>query len=158
MKNNDVIKLSSSPWASPIILVKKKDGSTRFCVDYCQLNDVTKKDRYSLPRIDDNLHTLAGNTWFSTLDLNSGLCNAPARFERLMEAVLKRLSYEACLVYLDDFIIAGHSFEEHLNNIKLMEANLKLSPSKCCLFWREDALGISFWQKVFKQTRIRSRL
>ncbi|GFX57867.1 hypothetical protein TNCV_3068341 [Trichonephila clavipes] len=72
MKNNDVIEPSSSPWASPIVLVRKKDGSTRFCVDYRRLNDVPKKDSYPLPRIDDTLGTLAGNTWFSNLDLKSG--------------------------------------------------------------------------------------
>ncbi|GFX57866.1 hypothetical protein TNCV_3068331 [Trichonephila clavipes] len=71
-----------------------------------------------------------------------GLCNAPATFVRLMETVLGGLSYEACLVYLDDIIIVGRSFEEHLKNIrrvlqKLKEANLKLSPSKCHLFQRE---------------------
>ncbi|GFV15318.1 retrovirus-related Pol polyprotein from transposon 17.6 [Trichonephila clavipes] len=173
MKSNDVIEPSSSPWASPIILVRKKDGSTRFCVDYRRLNDVTKKDSYPLPRIDDTLDTLADNTWFSTLDLKSGywqvelhpddkektafttgqglwkfkvmpfgLCNALATFERLMETVLGGLSYETCLVYLDDIIIVGRSFEEHLKNIrrvlqKLKEANLKLSPSKCYLFQRE---------------------
>ncbi|GFX05785.1 retrovirus-related Pol polyprotein from transposon 412 [Trichonephila clavipes] len=72
MKNNDVIEPSSSPWASPIVLVRKKYGSTRFCVDYRRLNDVTKKDSYPLPRIDDTLDTLASNTWFSSLDLKSG--------------------------------------------------------------------------------------
>ncbi|GFU21651.1 hypothetical protein TNCV_2423381 [Trichonephila clavipes] len=74
MKYNDVIEPSSSPWASPIVLVKNKDGSTRFCVDYRRLNDVTMKDSYPLPRIDDTLDTLAGNTWFSALDLKSGYC------------------------------------------------------------------------------------
>ncbi|GFY04215.1 retrovirus-related Pol polyprotein from transposon 17.6 [Trichonephila clavipes] len=59
-----------------------------------------------------------------------------------METVLRGLSYEACLVYLDDIIIMGRSFEEHLKNIRLLlqklkEANLKLSPSKCRLFQRE---------------------
>ncbi|GFX50476.1 putative retrovirus-related pol polyprotein from transposon [Trichonephila clavipes] len=73
MKNNDVIEPSSSPWVSPIVLVRKKDGSTRFCVDYRRLNDVTKKDSYPLPRIDDTLDTLVGNTWFSTLDLKAGI-------------------------------------------------------------------------------------
>ncbi|GFX28126.1 hypothetical protein TNCV_424531 [Trichonephila clavipes] len=72
MKNNDVIEPWSSSWASPIVLVRKKDGSTRFCVDYRRLNDVTKKDSYPLPKIDDTLDTFAGNTWFSTLDLKSG--------------------------------------------------------------------------------------
>ncbi|GFX59835.1 hypothetical protein TNCV_4130781 [Trichonephila clavipes] len=71
-KDNYVIEPSSSPWASPVVLVKEKDCSTRFCVDYRPLNGVTKKDRHHLPRIDDTLDTLAGNTWFSTLDLKSG--------------------------------------------------------------------------------------
>ncbi|GFV07696.1 retrovirus-related Pol polyprotein from transposon 412 [Trichonephila clavipes] len=72
MQENDIIEPSSSPWASPIVLVRKKDGSTRFCVDYRKLNDVTKKDSYPLPRIDDTLGTLSGHKWFSTLDLKSG--------------------------------------------------------------------------------------
>ncbi|GFX69652.1 retrovirus-related Pol polyprotein from transposon opus [Trichonephila clavipes] len=72
MKNNDVIEPLSSPWAFLILLVRKKDGSTRFCVNYRRLNDVTKKDSYPLPRIDDTLDTLARYTWFSTLNIKSG--------------------------------------------------------------------------------------
>lgn len=72
MLKEDVIEKSSSPWASGVILVRKKDGSFRFCVDYRRLNDATIKDAYPLPRIDETLDHLSGAGWFSTLDLSSG--------------------------------------------------------------------------------------
>ena len=59
-------------WKSPVVLVRKKDNSLRFCVDYRMLNEVTQKDSYPLPRIDDTIDTLAGSRMFSTLDLKSG--------------------------------------------------------------------------------------
>ena len=67
-----IIRESCSPWASPIVLVSKKDGSTRLCVDYRQLNKVTKPDAFPLPRIDDTIDSLHGCTLFTTLDLASG--------------------------------------------------------------------------------------
>lgn len=72
-----VIRESSSPYASPIVLVKKKDGSLRMCVDYRQLNNKTRKDAFPLPRIDESLDALTGACWFSTLDLASGYNQVP---------------------------------------------------------------------------------
>jgi len=66
------IKPSVSPWGAPILLVKKKDGSMRLCVDYRQLNKVTIKNKYPLPRIDDMMDQLTGACVFSKIDLRSG--------------------------------------------------------------------------------------
>ena len=72
MLEQGVIEPSESPWSSPILLVKKKDGSIRFCIDFRKLNSLTRKDAYPLPRIDECLESLGGSKWFSTLDLASG--------------------------------------------------------------------------------------
>ncbi|GFT01995.1 retrovirus-related Pol polyprotein from transposon 17.6 [Trichonephila clavipes] len=140
IKNNDVIEPPSSPWAFPI-LVRKKDGSTRLCVDYHLKSGYWQVELHPDDKKKTAFTTGQGLWQFKVMPF--GLCNAPATFERLMETVLGGLSYEACLVYLDDIITVGRSFEEHLKNIgrvlqKLKEANLKLSPYKSHLFRRED--------------------
>ncbi|CAG8744292.1 13972_t:CDS:1, partial [Dentiscutata heterogama] len=72
MEKDSIIRKSKSPWSSPVILVKKKNGKFRFCVDFRKLNNVTKKDTYPLPRIDDMLDNLGNAQWFMSLDLTSG--------------------------------------------------------------------------------------
>lgn len=72
MQDQGVIEPSKSPWCSLIVLVQKKDGSTRLCVDYRKLNAVTHKDAYPLPRLESTFNLLSGSSWFSTLDLKIG--------------------------------------------------------------------------------------
>ena len=66
------IRPSISPWGAPVLFVRKKDGSLRMCIDYRQLNKVTVKNRYPLPRIDDLFDQLQGASFFSKIDLHSG--------------------------------------------------------------------------------------
>ena len=165
MLDRGIIEPSKSPWASPIVLVEKKDGTLRFCVDYRRLNAATKIEVFPLPRIDDSLDMLSKSRYFTTLDLDSGfwqvpmehcsqektafithsglyqfrvmpfrLVNAPSTFQRLMESVLAGLSGETCIVYIDDIIVPGATFQEHLGNLRavldrLRSASLKLKPN-----------------------------
>ena len=67
-----IVRPSSSPWASPVVIVQKKTGDLRFCVDYRKLNEITRKDQYPLPHIQDSLDYLGEAKFFSSLDLKSG--------------------------------------------------------------------------------------
>jgi hypothetical protein len=66
------VRPSSSPWGAPVIFVPKKDGTQRLCMDYHALNEVTVKNKYPLPRIDDLFDQLCGASVFSKIDLQSG--------------------------------------------------------------------------------------
>lgn len=162
-----VIRPSTSEWASPPVLVRKKDGSVRWCIDYRALNSVTVKDAFPLPLISECLDTLSETSFLSTLDLASGywqieiaepdrhktafimkhglfehtrmgfgLCNAPSTFQRAMQWVLQGLTWKEVLAYLDDVVVVGKDFNQHLNSVRevfsrFRNHSLKLKPKKC---------------------------
>ena len=82
MERAGVIQPSQSEWASAPVLVRKRDGGVRWCIDYRGLNAITRKDVYPLPNIEECLDTLAGNEWFSKLDANSAYWQVRIAAER----------------------------------------------------------------------------
>jgi len=88
MQEKNIIAPSKSPWALLIVLVPKKDGLLRFCVDYRKVNEITHKDTYPIPRIYDTLDTLAGSMCFSTLYLKSGYWQVEVDPEHKKDCIL----------------------------------------------------------------------
>ncbi|PIK36770.1 hypothetical protein BSL78_26396 [Apostichopus japonicus] len=152
-----IIKPSSSPWASPIVSVPKKDGSIRICTDYRKLNQVTKFDAYPIPRVDDIIDDVSGSPFISTLDLTKGYYQVPlsqaAReksafitpfglFEYLVmpfgmrnaPATFQRLvdnvlqgCEEFAKAYIDDIVIFSKTWEEHLCHLEAVFNRLEKS-------------------------------
>ncbi|GKA55399.1 putative reverse transcriptase domain-containing protein [Tanacetum coccineum] len=91
------IRPSVSPWGAPVLFVKKKDGSMRLCIDYRELNKITIRNRYPLPRIDDLFDQLQGAKHFSKIDLRSGYHQLRVKEQEL--ARVKDLSNHMCLVH-----------------------------------------------------------
>ncbi|KAL5516969.1 hypothetical protein EMCRGX_G002428 [Ephydatia muelleri] len=118
MLKNDIIQPSNSPWSSPIILVEV-DSSSREKTAF-----TTSESLYE----------------FKVMPF--GLCNPPATFQRLMNRVLCDVNWVECLVYIDDTVVIGRTFEQHLSNLdtvlsRLRQAGLKLQPAKCKLCQKE---------------------
>ena len=173
MINSGVIRPANSEWSASPVLVRKKDGSVRWCLDYRGLNAVTVKDTFPLPLISDCIDTLSGSQFFSCLDAISGywqipvhpedihktafntkygsyealrvpfgLTNAPATFQRAVQLMLRGLTWQEVLAYLDDVVVLGKDFKSHLQNLStVLERfrlhNLKLKPRKCVFFQTE---------------------
>ncbi|GJX00571.1 putative reverse transcriptase domain-containing protein, partial [Tanacetum coccineum] len=97
------IRPSSSPWGAPVLFVKKKDGSFQMCIDYRELNKLTIKNRYPLPRIDELFDQV----------MPFGLTNAPAVFMDLMNRVCKPYLDKFVIVFIDDILIYSKNKEEH---------------------------------------------
>ena len=135
MLDGGAIRPSQSPWCNAIVLVRKKDGSLRFCIDFRRLNARTKKDAYPLPHMQETMEspwkvqmdeesrqytafTVGSMGVYEFLRMPYGLCNAPASFQHLMQNCLGELNLTYTLIYLDNVIIYSKTEEEHLVHLR----------------------------------------
>ncbi|CAM4584877.1 unnamed protein product [Lepidochelys olivacea] len=143
-----VIQPSASPWASPVVLVPKKDGLVRFCVDYGKLNAITVSDVYPMPRPDELLNNLGGARYLTTMDLTKGYWQVPLDADaRLKSAFITPLGlYEFltlpfglkgapatfqhlvdqllrgmesfAVAYIDDICVFSQTWEDHVSQVR----------------------------------------
>ncbi|GJV89286.1 putative reverse transcriptase domain-containing protein [Tanacetum coccineum] len=145
LSDKGFIRPSSSPWGAPVLFVKKKDGSFRMCIDYQELNKLTMKNRYPLPRIDDL--TRYGHYEFQVMPF--GLTNAPAVFMDLMNRVCKPYLDKFVIVFIDDILIYSKNKKEHEEHLKailelLKKEELYAKFSKC-EFWIPKVIAVDGW-------------
>ncbi|GKA60987.1 putative reverse transcriptase domain-containing protein [Tanacetum coccineum] len=141
-----IARAPSSPWGAPVLFVKKKEGSFQICIDYRELNKLTVKNRYPLPRIDDFFDQLQGSSVYSKIDLRFGYHQLRVRDEDISKTAFRTCygHYEPYLdkfviVFIDDILIYSKTKEEHDAHLRLILELLKKEElyakfSKCD-FW-----------------------
>ena len=150
-----VIRKSTSPWASPIVLVRKKNGSVRPCVDYRKVNALVKPDGFPLPRVQDCLDAVAGSTLFSTFDLTSGYFQIPLKEDDIQKSafVCKYGHYEMLRMPFG-LNNAASTFQ------RTMELALQGLQWETCLIYIDDIIVFStnFEQHIHRVREVFDRL
>ncbi len=155
MLDRGVIEPCQSNWASPVVLVTKKDGTTHFCVDYRKLNDVSKKDAFPLPGIIDTLDALRGSTYFSNLDLYSGYWQVEMDQRNIDKtAFVTRQGLFRFTLMLFGLCNAPATLE------RLMELVLKDLNWKICLIYLDDIIvyGAGFYPALDRLKAVWKRI
>ncbi|GKA94037.1 putative reverse transcriptase domain-containing protein, partial [Tanacetum coccineum] len=143
LQDKGFIQPSSSPWGAPMLFIKKKDGSFRMCIDYKELNKMTVKNRYPLPRIDDLFDQLQGSQFFSKIDLRSGYHQL-----RVHEDDIPNTAFRTRYIHIEFTVMpfgltnAPATQEEHVEHLRLVLGLLKKEKlytkfSKCEFWLRE---------------------
>ncbi|GKB88307.1 putative reverse transcriptase domain-containing protein [Tanacetum coccineum] len=137
LSDKGFIRPSSSPWGASVLFVKNKDGSFRMCIDYQELNKLTVKNRYPLPRIDDLFDQLQGSSFYSKIDLQSGYHQLRVREEDILKWHSELDKF--VIVFIDDILIYSKNKKEHEEHLKavlelLKKEKLYAKFSKC-EFW-----------------------
>nr|GEW15979.1 putative reverse transcriptase domain-containing protein [Tanacetum cinerariifolium] len=144
LQEKSFIRPNSSPWEALVLFVKKKDGSFRMCIDYRELNKLTIKNRYPVPRIDDMFDQLQGTRYgrFEFMVMPIDLTNSPVVFMDLMNHVCRPYLDKFVIVFIDDIIICSKSKEEHEVHLKLilelLENEKLFGKFSKCEFWLKE--------------------
>ncbi|GJY25128.1 putative reverse transcriptase domain-containing protein [Tanacetum coccineum] len=144
LQDKGFIRPSSSPWGASVLFVKKKDGSFRLCIDYRELNKLTVKNRYPLPRINDLTDQLQGSQFFSKIDLRSGYHQLRVHEDDIPKTTFRTHygHFEFTIMPFDDILIYSKTQEEHVEHLRLVLRLLKKEKlyakfSKCEFWLRE---------------------
>ncbi|KAD3641749.1 hypothetical protein E3N88_30973 [Mikania micrantha] len=148
------IRPSISPWGAPVLFVKKKDGSMRMCIDYRELNKLTVKNRYPLPRIDDLFDQLQAFRTryghYEFLVMSFGLTNAPAAFMDLMNRVCRPMLDRSVIVFIDDILVYSKNEEVQFLGHVVNADGIHVDPSKI--------QAVAKWSPPKTPTEVRSFL